>query len=477
MVAVSIPFPSSSSPGVDGYDGGGRLINAMPYKLTGAVDGAVAWRRAPGLKLAFETPSFKFRGALQVGAGLYLVQSNACYYVTQTPLGYSFSFIGVIPGDKPVTLDRNMKSPVPDVVCVHEFGVSVLTPTTVTVFNSPSLPQPNSVCYLDSYILYTIKDGRFFVTTNNGTEVNGLDFATAESNADGLTRGIRRGDYVILFGEHSRETWTNQANPVGMPLGKLTAKRGGLIGPNAITGFEDGLPDGVPIFYIGTSGEVYQLPGFEALTVSSLDVQRAIAAQTDKSAITMSSYLCEGVAHVVSQLSNQTWVIDPRHGATHERLSYGFNKWRANGSFYAFGKWFAGDLETGRIYEIDPKTYDEAGQPLVWEVQSGPCKAFPSRLAVISVDFDFATGVGYLPWSTDDQRNPKVAISWSDDGGKTWSNPIWRELGQSGQFRSRVNINRCGLTGVQGRKWKLVVSDPVNVVFLGGSMNIEKRAA
>jgi hypothetical protein len=63
--------------------------------------------------------------------------------------------------------------------------------------------------------------------------------------------------------------------------------------------------------------------------------------------------------------------------------------------------------------------------------------------------------------------NPQVAISFSDDGGNSWSNPILRNIGQQSIVKTgRIKISNTGLTGVQGRRWRMDISDPVYTAFL-----------
>ena len=67
--------------------------------------------------------------------------------------------------------------------------------------------------------------------------------------------------------------------------------------------------------------------------------------------------------------------------------------------------------------------------------------------------------------------DPTVAISWSDDGGNSFGNPLLRSLGEVARVKSaRVSVKNTGMTGQQGRKWRLQVSDPVYTALLGGAM-------
>lgn len=62
--------------------------------------------------------------------------------------------------------------------------------------------------------------------------------------------------------------------------------------------------------------------------------------------------------------------------------------------------------------------------------------------------------------------NRKALLSYSDDGGHTWSNWRERSLGEVGEYRKRVRFNRLG--AFRSRVWRVRVSSPVRVDFLGG---------
>jgi hypothetical protein len=72
--------------------------------------------------------------------------------------------------------------------------------------------------------------------------------------------------------------------------------------------------------------------------------------------------------------------------------------------------------------------------------------------------------------------NPSIAISWSDDGGAKWSNPLVRSLGaQAAAKRVRVSVKNTGMTSVLGRRWRLDVSDPVYTSFLKATQSSDPR--
>lgn len=99
---------------------------------------------------------------------------------------------------------------------------------------------------------------------------------------------------------------------------------------------------------------------------------------------------------------------------------------------------------------------------------------FPNRTRVARADFNFVVGVGIATGLDPIATDPSVGISWSDDGGITWSNEYVRKLGRQATPQ-RITMLRTGMTGPQGRRWRLSVSDPVYVAFMGATQDTALR--
>ena len=71
---------------------------------------------------------------------------------------------------------------------------------------------------------------------------------------------------------------------------------------------------------------------------------------------------------------------------------------------------------------------------------------------------------------------PMVAISMSKNGALKWGNPLLRAMGtQSKALRARASVKNMGLSGPMGDRWRLDVTDPVYVGFLGGTQSSNPR--
>ncbi|TVR08174.1 MAG: hypothetical protein EA385_10670 [Salinarimonadaceae bacterium] len=471
-----IPLPISTAPGARPAEGGGRLINCFAEKLSDGGPSDYAIRRSAGLERRFDTGPGGCRGRLEVNGALYLVQGERAFYVT-TPGGGLFSVtdIGEVPGEGPVRLARNSVTPTPDVLAVTSQATYVLTPTNVTELDEPDLPPPVDVCFVGGYFMFATAGGLLYASDLNSTSVDALDFTRPDARADRLLRVIPYGGELFAFKSSSIQPYYNAGLPEGFPFAPRQMIPRGLLAPSAIAGDEPGWTD--QLIWVGDDFAVYILEGYTPRAISTPDLERLIKAVPDKSDLRASVYRIGGAAYWVLSSPFWTWEFNLLTGLWNERKSAGSQRWKATGAVFAFGEWIATVCAEGVAYAISETAQTEGSDPLVWEVWSTQGATFPGRMAVPQASFLFVVGQGSAPGADPIQTNPRVSISWSDDGGVTFSSPLLRELGPQGKYRRQIRVNRTGLTGVHGRVWKLAVSDPVYVALLGGNIEPLPRAA
>ena len=469
----SIDWPTSSRPGLSQAEGAGRLINAFVEQLGDGARAPASRRRAPGLVQFADTACYGPRGFRLVGSTVLGAYHNKLVEIRQDG---SVNLLGQLPGRKAVTIARNNRAPVPDAVAVTEYGAYQVTPTaSPRPLSIPGgLPAPNSVTELFGFLFFTAGNGYCYATKINSLEFNTLDYTVEQARPGGLTRGVAFRDELFLFGPAGIGVYGGQAQANGFPLARITGIPRGLIGPSAVAGQEEGWSN--ELIWVGDDAVVYKLSGYSPVRVSTHDVERdlAAAAAIDPTAIEASVHLVAGHACWVVSMPTRTWVFDLTTGQWHERASHEASRWRASHSVKAFGRWLVGDTVGTGLLTVTETALDEVGSPLRFRVESLPGQAFPQRLAIPRADFDFTMGVGRL--SPDPTiRDPRALISWSDDGGVRWSNPLSRPLGRQGESRTRVSLLRTGMTGPQGRIWRIDVSDPVYCALLGGAQAIDAR--
>ncbi|HEV8492025.1 MAG TPA: hypothetical protein VGR76_07130, partial [Candidatus Angelobacter sp.] len=259
----------------------------------------------------------------------------------------------------------------------------------------------------------------------------------------------------------------------GFPFTRSYVLQRGLLSPYAIAGHQDGF--GSMLGWVADDSSVVRHNGTPVpQKISPPDLDRLIAAVTDKSTLEASVYIAGGHPKWRLTCATFTWEFDIGSQKWNECSSYQQTRTRAIGGHSAFGKWIMGDTQAGQLIYIDPTNYGELGNPLQFQLESGPVANFPNRTRVARADFNFVTGVGQATGIDPTQTAPSVGISWSDDGGITWSRELVRALGPQATPQ-RITVLRTGMTGVQGRRWRLKVSDPIYVAFLGATQDLTLR--
>jgi len=470
----SIPFPLSSTPGASTQESAGRLINCYAEPLGAVVQAdkktappKVVWRKSPGLSLFGASANSGFRGALLVDNTLYAAWSGKASRYSSA--GTETTLTGTLNGTEKVFWARNNKT-TPDVVCVAPgTGAFTVTPSAVSSFAAVGIGAPNSVSFMDSYFLFTYGDGSIQASGQNDVTINTLDRTKAQSKPGGLYRGIPFNGQYVALGPNFGEVYTNTANPTGFPFTRSYVLQRGLIGPYAVAGQEDGF--GSALIWVADDNSVVMANGTPIPTkISPPDLERLISRVADKTTLEASVYISGGHPKWVIKCPAFCWEFDLGSQKWNERSSYLGTTWRAVSGTYAYGKWLTGDTAGGRLIYVDDLNYSEMGNPLQFILESGPVLNFPHKTKVARADFNFVTGVGNSLGSDPTDTEPQVGISWSDDGGLSWCSEIVRSLGRQAT-QVTVTVLRTGMTGAQGRRWRLRVSANVYVAFMGGTQS------
>lgn len=469
----AIDFPTGTAPGVNATESGGRLINCYAEKAPKGSRGSVLWRRAPGLTERFSTTETEARGAILVGSLLYVISGDKAYSIDS---GYTVTQLtGTIGGAGPVFMARNMAA-TPNVLIVHSGGMSEINTGTATIsdFTDPDLPAANSICWIDGYFMVSSAAGKVYQSGINATTFSGIDFTTAEADPDGLVRVVAIGRELAMMGVSTVEFWGNAANPTGFAFNRGPVIPVGLKGQYAVTGFEPGFS--AKLGFVANDNTVRLMDGYAPTRISVPELERLIEAVEDPNDIEASVYVASG--HPCLNITGPTWSwsYDLSTAEWFERKSYGTERWRGRFGVNAFDEWLTFDRDSGKVFAVDPTTRREDDGPLVMELRSTQAHRFPGRLWVKRASFDFVTGVGVDAGEDPVESNPRVLISYSDDGGRTFKTPREFLLGTQGQDVS-LDWFRAGVTNRRGRQWRIQVSDPVEVVFLGAAMDVEERAA
>jgi hypothetical protein len=485
-----------------------RCVNLFAEIIPEAGKEPAFLQRCPGLRLLATVGSGPIRGlwSFSSGANRAFVVSGSELYQIDT--NWNSTLIGSVTGTGPVSMTDNGTQ-----LFIAANGPSYIYNTATNVFGAitdPDFPGAVTVGYIDGYFVFNEPNSqRIWVTQLlDGTSIDPLDFASAEGSPDGVVGLIVDHREVWLFGTNSVEVWYD-AGAADFPLQRIQGAFNeiGCAAPYSIAKLDNGL------FWLGSDargrGIVYRANGYTGQRISTHAVEWQIQQYGNLSDAIGYTYQQDGHAFyvLIFPQANTTWVFDVSTGAWHERAGWNngsFTRHRSNCQVNFGDEIVVGDFENGNIYAFDQDVYADNGSIQRW-LRSW--RALPTgqntlkRTAHHTLQLDCESGVGlngidpfdpeppiddtldlnfvlqqyevYETPVTTVGVNPKVMLRWSDDGGHTWSNEHWSEMGRIGQYGHRVFWRRLGMTlKLRDRVYEISGTDPVKIAIMGAELNI-----
>ena len=491
-----------------------RLVNLYPEVLDQGKTTAY-YQRTPGLRLVNTVGSGPIRGEWvnsRDRTKAYVVSGSEVYKLTSataTPV-----LLGTVTGTGPVSIADNGDQIF--FACNPDGYIYDQVTNVFAQITDPDFPGANSVGFLDGYFVFTEPDSQHFWVTaiNNGSDIDGLDYASAEGSPDGLRGLVVSNLEVWLFGYNSTEVWYNAGTP-DFPLARIQGafNEVGSAATYAMAKTTGG------VFWLASDarghGMVMRTKGYQASRVSTHAVEWHIQSYGDISDAVGYTYQQDGHSFYVVTFPSAndgrgaTWGYDEAADAWHERESWDDaaglpTRHRSNCAMFFDDLHLVGDYETGRLYALDQSTYTDNGVTQRW-LRSW--RALPTgtntlkRTAQHSLQIDMESGVGlngvdpldnaddvlateggdYLVTEGGDYilitratvqgANPKVMLRWSDDGGHTWSNEHHASLGRIGKSQTRVIYRRLGMTmRLRDRVYEVSGTDPVKIAIMGATL-------
>ncbi len=424
----------------------------------------------PGL-LDFSTGNGPDRGAIEHLNTFYQVSGENLYSIdtdgTRTNLGS-------IPGTERCIFEGIGTS----VVVVTDGTPYEWDGSTVTELTDNDFEDPNSCAHLNNQIIYDGEGGRF-VTSDVGdaSTIQGLNYATAESNADDLIRVFVYDKIVWMMGDKTLEPWENtgSGNPPFSPiLGAIIQV--GLGALHSVAKNDNGF------YFLGDDKRIYFVQGVQETNVTTINLANEIEGFS----------VIDDAEGNCFQFQNQNFYLIT---FPTERRSFCFNEsvgiengWfelssatsvteRYIGSSFVYfnKKTYVTDSSSGNVYELDKDTFDEFGNAIIRRrdtgALSGDMFGKPGKeLTLRRLELLMETGVGSAE-QDEDNEGPYVMLSFSDDGGRTWSTEQWASAGRAGEFGWKVWWDDLG--SFYKRIFRFTMSDSVYWCLHGGAMDIE----
>jgi hypothetical protein len=341
--------------------------------------------------------------------------------------------------------------------------------TTLSKITDASFYGARDVTFIDTYHAFIRPNtGQFYLSDpGDASTFDALNIATAEGASDDLIATENNHLDLWLMGKASIEIWYNagSGNPPFNRVENAFIERGCRSEHTVVK--EDN-----SLFWLGDDLVVYRNEGYIPKRISTHPIEQAIKTYAAPNEATAWSYTQGGHKFYVLNFEEATWVYDIATGLWHQRQSYtptgtSLGRWRAAFGIPCFNKTIVGDYENGNLYTLDTAVYTENGTAIQRSATSAPIHGGGKRVRMPSLQIEMETGVGL---TTGQGSDPQIALSWSDDEGRTWSNEHWRSMGAKGKGKTRIVWRKLGK--FRSRIYRLTQSDPVKSVIIAADAEL-----
>lgn len=409
------------------------------------------------------------RASIEVDGVLYVVAGTRVYSVTAAQ---NVTLIGSmnIPTTGLVKMRRNRRAS-PDIAIVCGGLMYNILAGALTQVTDADLLAPIDMDFVDGYFGIVTANNKWQIgAIDDATAWDALDFARADADPDDTVAISSMQSQFVIFGTETTEFYRNTGN-ADFAFERVTVADVGCIAAGSVQRLEQS------INFVANDRTVRMFVGYAAQRISTHAVERDIENLTDRSVITSATWVKDGhTFYSITAPGSWTWVYDSVTSLWHKRQSYEAASWLVSTVESFDGKLIAGSATAGTLYEMSAAYTDESGDPLVMTIETPPVHAFPYRMQHHALFIDLERGAGTGQGDTQDVA-PALMLSWSDDGGETWSTERQLAIGEQGQRMTRVRTHRLGIARENGRSYRLSISAKVRRGVYGMSLDVEKLAA
>lgn len=448
-----------------------RSVNLYPILAEVADSKSVAALRSTSGLVEYVTIGLgRIRGGIESGNRAFFVSGSEFYEVLSDQTSVKRGDL-----DTAVSFCKLEENPTQIMIIDNEFGYIFNKDTNVfTKITDGDFLTPSSLTFQDGYFIITSGQIGARSDLNNGLSWNALNRTTVESSPDDLVCVFSDSSNLWFFGTKSTEVFQNTTATDF----SYTRINGAIIETGCAAALSVQEIDNA-VIWLGTdqNGDaiVWRSNGYNAQRVSTQAIEKKIAEGTNFNESYAWVYHERGHAFYILQVKglNTTLCLDLATGLWHERvyrdpLSGDEKQHRGTCHIFFNKKHLVGDRLSGKIFDMRLDVYEDDGAPLVKTRVSPHYDEAKRLLTHAQFELDMQTGVGS---QTGQGQNPQVMMQYSDDGGRTWSDELWRDLGKVGKYKTRVKWNKLGVS--RDRVYKVCVSDPVfvqiNEAIINGS--------
>ena len=323
---------------------------------------------------------------------------------------------------------------------------------------------------VDNYYIYNRPNTQQWAASNILSPItSSLSFASKFTGPDNLVSIIADHGQVYLLGETTSEVWAD-AGTFPFPFQRIpgSSSQHGIVAKFSVSRI------GNSFAYLSRNirgqAQVMLMNGYFPQRISTHAVENTLVNATVSDAVAW-TYQQEGhEVYVISFPSlDLTWAYDTATSMWHKWLycdnlnQYHQHRGICSANFQNMV--LVGDYQNGIIYELDPNNYTDNGQ-FIRRLRRAPHLVSDfQREYFEELQLHFQPGVGLI---SGQGSSPQAMLRWSNDGGSTWSNEHWVNIGKIGKYKNRAIWRRLGTA--RDRIFEVVVTDPIKAVIVSANL-------
>jgi hypothetical protein len=292
MPLQPIQLPIRSNETRHGYEGHAGLVNAYVEELGQDAKAPFAAYSTPGLSTQLTLANGSgFKDMIVVGDRLYVISGEFVYSIDTA---WNPTYLGGIPtGDAPATMVQNRRDNGPQIGIISDGLYNVIETSTQSLdfVQDTNLRPASSIAVLDGHFIFpTAGDDRWqYSAVDDAKSFDPLDFASAESSPDVISRAIEFNREIWFFGGSGRNASTEIFQNTTSGFVRTSAFARGCLALGSVAEVDEKL------IWVADDETVRITAGeYRGTQISNHGVERAIEAEPNKSAITATTWSLEG---------------------------------------------------------------------------------------------------------------------------------------------------------------------------------------
>ena len=441
-----------------------KLINFFVEAQPKDSKNQIVVNNTPGSALWVTVGNGPIHGMRVMENVLYVVSGTELYSIT--PTGVS-TLLGTIAGNVRCSMEHNSIQ-----MCIVNgtkgYIYDITTATLTDISSDPAFYPTNRVAFMYGHFIFPRTGTRQFFCSESydGLTYDALDFGQLTVDPENVVSMIADHGELWVFSKNNTEVWAYNFQeatfPYSLLIGALVEK--GCIAPHSPAKIDNSF------FWLGHDMRVYRANGYHPDPISTHAIEHHIRSYSHVETAFGLTFVDQG--HQFYELTfpddDVTWRYDATTGLWHQAMNGNSGRYHANANVFFNQQNLIGDYRNGNIYQLGMDIYTDNGETIYRKASTPHIHSGRLRAVMDRLEIDIEAGIGL---TTGQGSDPQLMLKYSDDGGRTWSNERWANMGRIGEYARRVRFSQLG-TFYQ-RMFELNISDPIKGVIINAFADVE----